>query len=68
MAHLHTSPDVVLFLGDLMDEGSVATDEEYDISYKRFQEVFIDAANTKVSIAHIQSGFGWFGFMAYQPL
>lgn len=47
MAHLHTSPDVVLFLGDLMDEGSTSTDEEYEITYKRFQEVFIDAVNTK---------------------
>lgn len=58
MAHLHTSPDVVLFLGDLMDEGSTSTDEEYEITYKRFQEVFIDAVNTKVSSQKFLFEFG----------
>lgn len=36
----YVRPDVVLFLGDLLDEGSVATEEEFATYMSRFQSVF----------------------------
>lgn len=36
----HTTPDVILFLGDLMDEGSVASAVQYDEYYARFANIF----------------------------
>ncbi|XP_062551378.1 uncharacterized protein LOC134216527 isoform X2 [Armigeres subalbatus] len=36
----HTTPDVICFLGDLMDEGSVATAVQYDEYYARFANIF----------------------------
>lgn len=33
-------PDAVIFLGDLFDEGSIATDEEFNLTYKRFESIF----------------------------
>lgn len=36
----HTTPDVICFLGDLMDEGSVATDVQYDEYFARFADIF----------------------------
>lgn len=36
----HVRPDVVCFLGDLMDEGSVATTEQYSRYVQRFRLVF----------------------------
>ncbi|XP_065090334.1 uncharacterized protein LOC135711390 [Ochlerotatus camptorhynchus] len=36
----HTTPDVICFLGDLMDEGSVASDVQYDEYYARFANIF----------------------------
>lgn len=36
----HTQPNVVCFLGDLLDEGSVATDDAYERYLKRFHGVF----------------------------
>lgn len=36
----YVRPDVVLFLGDLLDEGSVASKEEFATYMKRFQSVF----------------------------
>jgi len=33
-------PQVVVFLGDLFDEGSEATDPEYRRYYKRFASIF----------------------------
>lgn len=36
----HTSPDVIVFLGDLMDEGSVANKEQFERYVNRFKDVF----------------------------
>jgi len=36
----HTRPHVVVFLGDLLDEGSEASDEEYMTYIRRFHNVF----------------------------
>lgn len=36
----HVRPDAVAFLGDLMDEGSVASTEQYDRYLKRFRMIF----------------------------
>ncbi|XP_055595879.1 uncharacterized protein LOC129746303 [Uranotaenia lowii] len=36
----HTAPNVICFLGDLMDEGSVATAVQYDEYYARFSNIF----------------------------
>lgn len=39
-AFAFTKPDVVCFLGDLLDEGSVATDEAYGRYVRRFNNIF----------------------------
>ncbi|PNF22752.1 hypothetical protein B7P43_G06671 [Cryptotermes secundus] len=36
----HVDPHVVVFLGDIMDEGSVATDDEFKRYIERFHNVF----------------------------
>ncbi|CAG9133473.1 unnamed protein product [Plutella xylostella] len=36
----HVQPDVVVFLGDLMDEGSIATDEQYARYVNRIFDIF----------------------------
>jgi predicted MPP superfamily phosphohydrolase len=36
----HVDPDVIVFMGDLLDEGSTATDEEYETYVARFNSVF----------------------------
>ncbi|XP_063237247.1 metallophosphoesterase 1 isoform X2 [Bacillus rossius redtenbacheri] len=36
----HVRPDAVVFLGDLMDEGSIASDEEFGRYLRRFHSVF----------------------------
>lgn len=43
----HAQPDVVCFLGDLMDEGSVAADEPYLRYLDRFNSVFRTGGITK---------------------
>lgn len=40
----HTRPDAVIFLGDLMDEGSIATADEYERYVKRFHWTFPETA------------------------
>lgn len=48
----HASPNVVCFLGDLLDEGSVATDDAYERYLKRFHSVFQTTAGVrKIHIA-----------------
>uniref|UniRef100_A0A182ST84 Calcineurin-like phosphoesterase domain-containing protein n=1 Tax=Anopheles maculatus TaxID=74869 RepID=A0A182ST84_9DIPT len=43
----HTTPDVICFLGDLMDEGSVANDVQYAAYFTRFVNIFTQpTANT----------------------
>ncbi|XP_064607270.1 metallophosphoesterase 1-like [Liolophura sinensis] len=43
----YIKPDVVVFLGDLLDEGSVATDEEFEDYTRRFQSIFSTRANVQ---------------------
>jgi metallophosphoesterase superfamily enzyme len=45
----HVDPHVVVFLGDVMDEGSVATDEEFKRYVERFHNVFHVNDRVKVS-------------------
>lgn len=48
----HTKPNVVCFLGDLLDEGSVASDDAYERYLRRFQSVFkTDPRIKKIHIA-----------------
>lgn len=47
LVYQHVQPDIILFLGDLMDEGSTATNEDYQYAYQRFQDVFSIAKYTK---------------------
>lgn len=45
----HVKPDIVVFLGDLIDEGSKASDEEYDSYMERFRAMFYPAKDLPVS-------------------
>ena len=40
LALAHTQPDVIIFLGDLFDEGLKASDEQYNGYYERFSRIF----------------------------
>ena len=44
-AFQHVQPDLIIFLGDLMDEGSVATDIEFQRYYDRFKRIFNQDTN-----------------------
>lgn len=44
-AYAYTKPDVVCFLGDLLDEGSIATNDAYKRYLKRFNHVFMMSSN-----------------------
>lgn len=46
----HVLPDVVVFLGDHLDEGSVATDPQYQRYVDRFRSIFVVPRNTKVRL------------------
>lgn len=43
----HSWPDAVCFLGDLMDEGSIASDEQHERYADRFRKVFPLPAHTR---------------------
>lgn len=47
----HAKPNVVCFLGDLLDEGSIASDDAYERYLKRFHSVF--KASTSIQKIHI---------------
>lgn len=36
----HTKPDIIVFLGDIFDEGSISNDQEFKETYLRFQKLF----------------------------
>jgi len=48
-AFYHVQPHVVVFLGDIMDEGNIATDDEYRRYIERFNDVFHVSHRVKVS-------------------
>lgn len=43
----YTKPDVICFLGDLMDEGSIATDDAYQRYLRRFNDIFKTSASVQ---------------------
>ncbi|XP_067672644.1 metallophosphoesterase 1 homolog [Haliotis asinina] len=47
VAFSYVQPDVVVFLGDLMDEGSRATPAEYEIYMGRLESIFYSAKHVK---------------------
>ncbi|XP_046566490.1 LOW QUALITY PROTEIN: metallophosphoesterase 1-like [Haliotis rubra] len=47
LAFSYAQPDVVVFLGDLMDEGSRATPAEYEIYMDRIESIFYSARHVK---------------------
>ena len=40
LAHNYVKPDLVMFLGDLFDEGVKATDEQFESYYRRFKRIY----------------------------
>lgn len=48
LAFSYTRPDVVVFLGDLFDEGSKASTSEYESYLSRFESIFYQIKSTKV--------------------
>ncbi|XP_059143920.1 uncharacterized protein LOC131931214 [Physella acuta] len=46
----HTQPDVIIFLGDIMDEGSKATDLEYESYFDRFNSIFYEKKHSKTIV------------------
>ncbi|KAK6170039.1 hypothetical protein SNE40_018526 [Patella caerulea] len=48
LAYSYSQPDIVVFLGDLMDEGSKASPDEYQSYFTRFNSIFHSAKNSKV--------------------
>lgn len=47
-AYSSVQPDVVIFLGDLLDEGSIASDVEYQGYVDRFNVIFNSTGYAKV--------------------
>ena len=47
-AYQHTQPDVIVFLGDLLDEGSKASKNEYLSYVDRFNNIFYETKFSKV--------------------
>lgn len=47
LVYTHVKPDVICFLGDIFDEGSVASHTEYNKYYARFVDVFRVAMTEK---------------------
>ncbi|KAK7112446.1 uncharacterized protein [Littorina saxatilis] len=62
LAYSYTQPDVVVFLGDLMDEGSKALRSEYDSYMDRFQDIFYPSLNSKVVYIPGDNDIGGEGF------
>lgn len=48
LAYNYVDPDLVLFLGDNLDEGEIATDEDFMLYLKRFQHIFREVDFNKV--------------------
>jgi hypothetical protein len=45
----HVDPDVILFLGDLIDEGTKANQDEYESYFARFNAIFSSSATVNPS-------------------
>ncbi|KAG8228021.1 hypothetical protein J437_LFUL003656 [Ladona fulva] len=48
LAMNHVKPELVIFLGDLMDEGSIASEEEYTRLKVRFFKIFKEDENVQI--------------------
>lgn len=44
----HVRPDVICFLGDLMDEGTTANEQHFEEYYERFGQIFPTHPTAKV--------------------
>lgn len=55
----HTRPHAIAYLGDLLDEGSVATDDEYERYSKRFQRIF-EPPNRNTKVHNWSFNICWF--------
>ena len=53
IAFSHAKPDVVVFLGDLLDEGSQASPEDYQFYMKRFRHIFNIPSDVQVTMSFI---------------
>ncbi|KAL7632932.1 UNVERIFIED_CONTAM: hypothetical protein RMT77_016759 [Armadillidium vulgare] len=45
---VHTNPDVIIFLGDLINDGSISTNEEFQNLVKTFKSLFPISSSAKV--------------------
>ena len=62
----HVRPDVVVFVGDLLDEGSVASEDEYRTYIRRFRSVFRMPATVKSVFISGDNDVGGEGFDSKQ--
>lgn len=49
-AFTFVKPDIVIFLGDLMDEGSTATESEYKEYVRRLFNIFLKGPSGNVRV------------------
>lgn len=49
-----TQPHIICFLGDLLDEGSIANQQDFDSYVKRFNRIYKINTNIKVSSQHFR--------------
>lgn len=55
-AFLYVKPHIVIFLGDLLDEGSIASETEYQDYVHRFHRIFsLDGSQVRQSIEELAS-------------
>lgn len=64
LAYNYVQPDIVIFLGDLMDEGSKASASEYKSYLHRFQHIFYPMKNSKVTDVNLYELTNWHKFNA----
>ena len=65
-AYHYSKPDVIVFLGDLFDEGSKATQAEYALTLDRFNSIFAPIKFTKVSDGKLE--WNNFRFLLFFPI
>ncbi|XP_022095586.1 uncharacterized protein LOC110981889 isoform X2 [Acanthaster planci] len=63
----YIQPDVIVTMGDLLDEGSISTDVEFEIYAKRFKELFAVPEYMKSVVIHL-SGDNDIGGEGSDPL
>lgn len=62
LAYSYVEPDLVIFLGDLFDEGSKATTDEYETYISRFQSIFYPSHASKIVYIPGDNDIGGEGF------